>query len=546
MGLLWQNWILVSEGSTAPGGSVTAVPFEGTFALFISNPDGYVYTIKATPGFGWRLVQSNRRTLPGAPITALYDGSIFTLFMADENGEVCTTAGLPYQVQDWQEWIPVSEGSTAPGGSVVALPWDDSFALFIADPNGAVYTIRATPGFGWTLTQLNRRTMPGAPITAYFDGAIFTLFMADETGEVVTTRGIPYQGNWPEWTAVAEGSTTPGALVTAIQVGDKFVLFISDPNGAVYTSDTAPGFWTPVQPGRRTKPGGQVSVLQGPTMPPGSISQQEQMLLFMVDTDGNVSYTSGAPPNWELWATVSNSVSNIQSVPGAAVTAIGQVFGSGEFAVFSSQTVFVANSAGEVSETITVPPLILFESNFETTPANQPPSEAQAVGTASFNGPNLVISPIFQHDGNWLQIGPLSQAGGQFIANCIAAPSGSAGVYSLSAMMFMSSQSAESYIGFGSNVPFPTLFFADNNEVQAGFGQPTGCTFPRDQPFLVEVFITVGSAPSTAQIVVNGTSGNYALNVSPSSIYSVTFALENPGGSGFDVADIVVTYTAAQ
>jgi hypothetical protein len=543
MGLLWQKWMSVSEGSTAPGGSVTAVPFEGTFALFISNPDGYVYTIKATPGFGWRLVQSNRRTLPGAPITALYNGSIFTLFMADENGEVCTTSGLPYQVQDWPEWMPVSEGSTAPGGSVTALPWEDSFALFIADPNGDVYTIKATPGFGWGMVQPNRRTRPGAPITAYFDGAFFTLFMADETGEVCTISGLPYQvQNWPEWTAVAEGSTTPGAPVTATRVGDKFVLFIADPNGAVYTSDTAPGFWTPVQPALRTKPGGQVSVLSGPTIPPGSIFQQEQMLLFMVDANGNVSYTSGAAQNWEPWT----SVSNIQSVPGAAVTVMGQVVGSGEFAVFSSETVVVANSGGEVNKTITVPPFILFQSNFEKTPANQPPSQAQAVGTASFNGPNLIISPTFEHDGNWLQIGPLSQDGGQFIANCIDATSSAAGVYSLSAMMFMSSQSAESYIAFGSNGSFLTLFFADNNQVQVGDFQPSGCTFPRDQPFLVEVFLLVGSASATAQIVVNGTSGNYSLPAFPSFLNSVSFAQQNPGGSGFDVAEIVVTYTAAQ
>ena len=92
-------------------------------------------------------------------------------------------------------------------------------------------------------------------------------------------------------------------------------------------------------------------------------------------------------------------------------------------------------------------PVILFESNFESTTANQPPSAIQAVGTATFTGPNLVISPTFPHTGNWLQIGPLSQAGGQFNGIFINVPTGP-GVYILTAMIFMSSKSAESYISF--------------------------------------------------------------------------------------------------
>src|SRR5262249_54022660 len=146
-------------------------------------------------------------------------------------------------------------------------------------------------------------------------------------------------------------------------------------------------------------------------------------------------------------------------------------------------------------------PVILFKSNFESTTANQPPSPVQAVGTATFNGPNLVISPTFPHTGNWLQIGPLSQAGGQFAGIFIKAPTG-VGVYTFSAMIFMSSRSAESYISFnssaGPNPSFLTLLFADNNQVQDGGLHATGCTFPRDQPFPIEVSLTVTATSAKA------------------------------------------------
>ncbi len=192
-------------------------------------------------------------------------------------------------------------------------------------------------------------------------------------------------------------------------------------------------------------------------------------------------------------------------------------------------------------------PVILFQSNFENTPANQPPLAAQAVGTAKFNGPNLVLSPTFPHTGNWLQIGPLSTAGAEFDAIFLNVPTG-LGVFTFSAMMFMSSKSTESYIAFNSdaetNPSFLTLLFADNNQVQDGGLHPTGCTFPRDQTFAIQVTLAVTGTSATAQIGVAGTVANYTLHQSPSSFSSIAFAQQNAGGSGFDVSDIVVTYTA--
>lgn len=196
-------------------------------------------------------------------------------------------------------------------------------------------------------------------------------------------------------------------------------------------------------------------------------------------------------------------------------------------------------------------PVILFESNFESTTVNQPPTPAQAVGTATFNGPNDVVSPTFPHTGNWLRIGPSTTAGAMF-NGIFANPPNGLGVYTLTAMMFMGSRtskaySAESYLSFNSgavqNPSFLTLLFADNNEVQDGGLNPTGCTFPRDQPFPIQITLRVAAASATAQIGVAGTVANYTLNQIALPFVSVSFAQQNAGGSGFDVTDILVTYT---
>jgi hypothetical protein len=191
-------------------------------------------------------------------------------------------------------------------------------------------------------------------------------------------------------------------------------------------------------------------------------------------------------------------------------------------------------------------PTILFQSNIETTTAGQAPSATQAVGTAGFNGPNVIITPTFPHTGNWLQIGPLSQAGGQFTGNFIQSSAGF-GVYKLTAMMFMSSKSTASYLvfnsGSGQNSSFLSLLFADNNQVQDGGLHPTGCTFPRDTPFAIEVTLTVSVTSITAQVGVAETVGSVAVHLNAQPFTSIAFGQQDPGGSGFDVTSILVTYT---
>ncbi len=192
-------------------------------------------------------------------------------------------------------------------------------------------------------------------------------------------------------------------------------------------------------------------------------------------------------------------------------------------------------------------PVILFESNFEDTTAGQPPSANQAVGTAKFNGPNIIIPPPSGSSGNWLQVGPWGNDGAEFFGEFIEAPAGP-GVYNFSATMFVSSKAKEAFIGCNtsdqSNPEFLTLVFKSDGKVYDGGLQPTGNVFPHDQPFPVQIILTVTGASVTAQIGVAGSVANYTPPEFPSSFAAVTFYQDIESGKvPFDVTDIVVTYT---
>jgi hypothetical protein len=189
--------------------------------------------------------------------------------------------------------------------------------------------------------------------------------------------------------------------------------------------------------------------------------------------------------------------------------------------------------------------VILFQSNFEDTAANQPPSTAQAVGTATFNGPNTVMTSAFANFGNWLQIGPWGQQGAEFQG--VFTEAIGTGRYTISATLLISSkpQSAAT-IGFNSsgNQEFLNIDFSGNKVTVRD--QATSCTYPNDQPFSVQAILTVTATSATASIDIAGTVATYNLNTFPGPFGVVTFYQEAGEGQGpFDVTDIVVTYASA-
>jgi hypothetical protein len=115
------------------------------FVLFLTHPDGSVYTTSGNAQDGWapwsRVPES--RAVPGSRVTAvstLFFPGRFALFVTDPGGQVRTTNNIQ---GFWDSWSSPSEGSSPPGSPITAVSRNliaAGIALFLADPNGGVYT----------------------------------------------------------------------------------------------------------------------------------------------------------------------------------------------------------------------------------------------------------------------------------------------------------------------------------------------------------------------------------------------------------------------
>ena len=156
----------------------------------------------------------------------------------------------------------------------------------------------------------------------------------------------------------------------------------------------------------------------------------------------------------------------------------------------------------------------LFRSNFDPTPVGQPPATVQDVGTANIDGPSgsvIVIAPPVLPSGKWVQIrrpdGPavagLQGKFSQFRGD---------GVYTFSATMFMATGSGVATIQFeaftnpvSSLQAFLHLDFTGDNKVRIDDNDGTKFgSFPRGQPFIVQVTLNINASASTAHIVLSG------------------------------------------
>ncbi len=213
-------------------------------------------------------------------------------------------------------------------------------------------------------------------------------------------------------------------------------------------------------------------------------------------------------------------------------------------------------------------PVILFESDFDTTPVNSLPLTTQAVGTlkndiVTMNNPGLkVFSPSFPHTDNWVEINrPLGVADAAPGIHCLFTESPAYGIYNISLMMFVSSKSNECLptISFQTAAGEEFLhfdFLPDMHVRIDDLVEATGCTYVRDQPFTIQITLNVTTTSSVAQIALSGggASGvaNYTVQplVYPLSVgfgaiqifegFSINAGVTSTGP--FDVTKILVTY----
>ena len=160
----------------------------------------------------------------------------------------------------------------------------------------------------------------------------------------------------------------------------------------------------------------------------------------------------------------------------------------------------------------------LFQSNFDSTPPNQPPSHDQQVGTANIFGdpPSsvIVVSPPVSPSGKWVQI---SRPDGQPPAPVVGLQGNfsqfrDGGVYTFSTTLFMPSGSGLATIQFepfnqpvGTLTNFLHIDFTQDNRVRIDDNDATKFgSFTRDQPFIVQVTLNINASSPTAHIVLSG------------------------------------------
>jgi hypothetical protein len=166
----------------------------------------------------------------------------------------------------------------------------------------------------------------------------------------------------------------------------------------------------------------------------------------------------------------------------------------------------------------------LFQSNFDT-PVGQPPAQMQAVGTAGVFGPpggNVIVPSPVTTGGRWLQVNRTTADTGmqgkfsQFLGD---------GFYTFDATLFIPSGTDTASLSFEPSTaqlgtPFENfmhLDFLPSNRIRIDDITDTDLTFPRDQPFLVQVTLQIGAPKSTAHIVLAGagTSGTADYTILP-------------------------------
>jgi hypothetical protein len=198
----------------------------------------------------------------------------------------------------------------------------------------------------------------------------------------------------------------------------------------------------------------------------------------------------------------------------------------------------------------------LFRSNFDPTPVGQPPATVQDVGTATIEGPPgsvIVIAPPVLPSGKWVQI---SRPNGPAVAGFQGKFSQlrGDGIYTFSATMFMTSGSGIATIQFETSTtpaqPFLHLDFMQDNQVRIDDNDGTKFgSFPRGQPFIVQVALNIKASGSTAHIVLSGAGASgerdYTI-LSPFQGFSHQFGAVRvwqgfPHTGAFDATTIAVT-----
>lgn len=207
---------------------------------------------------------------------------------------------------------------------------------------------------------------------------------------------------------------------------------------------------------------------------------------------------------------------------------------------------------------------ILFQSNFDAMPENQPPAAAQQVGTASIHGSPgsvVVILPPVTPSGKWVSIGrPTADSDiAGFQGNFPAM--GGEGEYTFSTTVFLPTGSGVATIQFerfaqpvSDVASFLHVDLMPDNKVRIDDDESSKFgSFPRNQPFIVQVTLSITPSATTAQVVLSGAGATGTANRTvPPPLHNsmarqfgaIRLWMGFPHTGHFDATNIVVRRTA--
>ncbi|MFT3877747.1 MAG: hypothetical protein QM708_15200 [Propioniciclava sp.] len=203
--------------------------------LYVTGPDGRVYTSWWSEGQDWTGIQGGWLSLggkfaPGTPITAISrDPGSVDLFATAEDGKVYTNQWTV--TEDWysrrnsDKWLEIG-GAFAPKTKLtVVARTPDKLDLLAADPAGCVYQNWWAKDVGWYSTNEAGKWIPvggvfapNAPITATTRGyEHIDVFYPDADGRIYNAWWMPDHG-WSSrghgtWTDITSG---PGVQIPTV------------------------------------------------------------------------------------------------------------------------------------------------------------------------------------------------------------------------------------------------------------------------------------------------------------------------------------------
>lgn len=202
----------------------------------------------------------------------------------------------------------------------------------------------------------------------------------------------------------------------------------------------------------------------------------------------------------------------------------------------------------------------LLQTNFDATPSGQPPAHTQPVGTVDVDGAPgsvVVIDSPAPPSGKWVKITrPGRDSGIAGLQGKFSQFRGE-GTYNFSAVLLVPSGSGLATVQFeafgqavGDVSSFLHLDFTQDNRVRIDDDEGTKFgTFPRDQPFIVQVTLNITATAQTAHVVLAGAgaSGIADYTILPAfrpmaqQFGAIRVWMGFPWTGSFDATNIVVT-----